>query len=278
VFVTDRLIYLQLQKTGCSHIARLLAETIGGEQAGKHNRISSERILAGRRVVGSVRDPWAWYVSLWAFGASGRGELYDQLTRRSLARALRRSVRKPLSAPQSVIDELAKPVRRWQESYAREREPESFRQWLRRLLSASGAVDSGGRYRESAVIGCAGLMTFRYLWLYSRSTRELFDRGAITGVADLAQFDKRNNLLDFVIRAESLEDDLESVLRSVGYRLTSTQQAVIHRGERSNASAHSETAFYYDPETIRLVAEREQFLIEKYRYSPPSANQESAEV
>lgn len=277
MFITDRLIYLQLQKTGCSHIARLLAEAIGGEQLGKHNRISSERILGGRRVVGSVRNPWAWYVSLWAFGASGEGELYDSLTRRSLARALRRTLRRPLGAPRAVIDELVKPIRSWQESYARERQPESFRQWLRSLLDAPGAARSGERYWDSAVVEHAGLMTYRYLWLYSRSTRELFDRRAITSRATLAEFDERNNLLDFVIRAESLEDDLEDVLRSVGYRLTPEQSAVIRCGGRSNASAHNEIAYYYDAATTKLVAEREQLLIGKYRYEPPVVVRSSAD-
>jgi hypothetical protein len=270
VFVADRLIYLQLQKTGCSHIARVLAETIGGRQVGKHNRLPDDASRAGRRIVGSVRNPWAWYVSLWAFGASGQGSLHDRLTSRSLVRALRGTWRRPFAAPRVVATELAKPVERWRASYAREREPDSFRQWLRALLDVAAPADAGEGYRESAVARCAGFMTYRYLWLYSRSTRELYDPAAIDGWASLEAFDRHSNLLDFVIRAESLEDDLENVLTSVGHELSPEQSAIIRSGERSNASSHGETAFYYDAETSRLVAERERLLIEKYRYEPPT--------
>ena len=37
VFIAEKLIYLQLQKTGCTQIASVLAENITGEQIGKHN-------------------------------------------------------------------------------------------------------------------------------------------------------------------------------------------------------------------------------------------------
>ena len=32
MFVTDKLIYLQLQKTACSHIAAMLEKTVGGKK------------------------------------------------------------------------------------------------------------------------------------------------------------------------------------------------------------------------------------------------------
>ena len=80
MFVNERLIYLQLQKTGCTHVAMLLDKLIGGEQVGKHNRLPARLESEGRLIVGSVRNPWDWYVSLWAFGCEQCGGLADRLT------------------------------------------------------------------------------------------------------------------------------------------------------------------------------------------------------
>ncbi len=71
MYVADRLIYLELQKTGSKQIRRLLSSCIGGKQTGKHNRMTE--LQPGRMIVDSIRNPWAWYVSLWAFGCLGRG-------------------------------------------------------------------------------------------------------------------------------------------------------------------------------------------------------------
>ena len=69
MFEADRLLYIDLHKTGCSHIGRLLQETVGGRRLGKHNRPSA--MPTDRMIIGSVRNPWDWYVSLWAFGCKG---------------------------------------------------------------------------------------------------------------------------------------------------------------------------------------------------------------
>src|SRR4051812_35017204 len=71
MFVSDRLIYIQMQKTASTHIARVLAEVVGGEQHQQHIRLRGDR--DGRLVVVSVRSPWDWYVSLWAYGCRGGG-------------------------------------------------------------------------------------------------------------------------------------------------------------------------------------------------------------
>ena len=42
MFVTDKLVFLQLRKTGCGQIARLLSEYEGGQQIGVHNRITDD--------------------------------------------------------------------------------------------------------------------------------------------------------------------------------------------------------------------------------------------
>jgi hypothetical protein len=62
MFVADGLVYLELQKTGGSHICRLLEQYANGRPEGKHNRLTAE--YSTHYVIGSIRNPWDWYVSL----------------------------------------------------------------------------------------------------------------------------------------------------------------------------------------------------------------------
>jgi hypothetical protein len=56
MFITDKLVYVQLQKTGSTHIARLLERTVGGEQRGKHNPATQELLDSSRIIVSSIRN------------------------------------------------------------------------------------------------------------------------------------------------------------------------------------------------------------------------------
>src|SRR5690606_10461451 len=82
MFVSDRIVFLELQKTGCTHIRNLLQELVGGELVGKHNRAGRELCSVDRFFLGSVRDPWEWYISLWAYGCDRKGVVFGTVTKR----------------------------------------------------------------------------------------------------------------------------------------------------------------------------------------------------
>jgi hypothetical protein len=68
-----------------------------------------------------------------------------------------------------------------------------------------------------------------------------------------------------------MENDLIQALESAGYKLSDQQIGTIKSGSenRTNPSQHLPTEFYYDDETVDLVARNEKLIIEKYSYSPP---------
>src|SRR5262249_39648229 len=80
MLISEKLIFVELQKTGSTHIKGLLKKIVGGENDGKHNVPSTEQLDSGRKFVASVRDPWSWYLSLWSYGCLQKGELYERLT------------------------------------------------------------------------------------------------------------------------------------------------------------------------------------------------------
>jgi hypothetical protein len=255
MFVTDKLIYLQLQKTACSHIAALLEKTVGGRKIGLHIPLPRRFYSTGMYIVGSIRNPWDWYVSQWSYGCAGRGALHQRLT----ARRFFRFFEKPIS-------ELKKPVDRWRESYRDNRDPDCFKNWLKLMFDPARKKDLGEGYARSPISNFAGLMTYRYVMIYTRAK----SRG-LTDLQTLQKFDSENNVLKFAIRVESIEDDLIQALNQAGYQLSRDQIQTIKTGaeSRTNPSDHLSPEFYYDEEAAGLVRDREKLIIEKYGYRPP---------
>ncbi|GAB4208233.1 MAG: hypothetical protein OHK0022_37470 [Roseiflexaceae bacterium] len=274
MFLAERLIYLDLHKTGGTQIQQLLAATIGGQQSVQHQRLSPE--LHDAYVIGSVRNPWDWYVSLWAYGCARRGWLYLRLVRRQPAlwqpfhagRSLRRAPRPlQLRSPSALWER----TENWRACYADSDDPTRFRTWLARVLDPAYRVDLGEGYARSTVWRTAGLMTYRYLRLYTRDLAALMSMHGPADLDALRAFADQQTLLRAVVRTEQLEADLIAALKGAGYQLSADQQALIREraSQRANRSAHRPAAEYYDPATVRLVAERERLLIERYGYTPP---------
>jgi len=82
MFKGDELIYIQIQKTGCTHIASLLSMLFNGEIIEKHNTTTPEQIKSTKYILSSIRNPWDWYLSLWTYGVQGNGALMQRLTKK----------------------------------------------------------------------------------------------------------------------------------------------------------------------------------------------------
>ena len=75
MLITDKLVYLELHKTGCTFTRLVLAELFSDSCriVGKHNLVETipQDVLGDfetKTKIGNIRNPWDWYVSLWAFG------------------------------------------------------------------------------------------------------------------------------------------------------------------------------------------------------------------
>ena len=266
LFVTDKLIYLQLQKTGCTHISLLLSKCVGGSQKTKHQILRNYN--TGKFIVGSIRNPWKWYVSLWAFGCSGRGSLRNNLTKRNPYEILNGFF---LGKIDKIKNEFEKPIKLWESTYQDYKNPENFRRWLKLLHDPIRRKDIDEGYPEHGICNFAGLMTYRYCRLYHKDFFLRTNRLKLRSYDDLTEFDKTHNLLNFIIRNESLEDDFINALKKAGYELDENKIKFIYDSSEKKTfkSRHFESSYYYDRETIDLIATSEKFIIEKYGYKPP---------
>jgi len=276
VFVADQLIYLELQKTGGSHIRRLLKQMTNGSAEGKHNRLLA--MPENKSVIGSIRNPWDWYVSLWAYGASGQGALRARTGRgpdfnyyyRMLPRAMGKNWLTPGELLVSLKRDIVKPKHHWQRTYSDPDDPLLFRTWLKLLFNEQRRFDIGEGYGFSPLSKHAGLLTYRYFRLFTLGDRVFRDQ-CLADASVIAEFDKEYNIATGIIRMESLEADFVRLLTRAGVLLTEQQSASILNKEsgKTNISRRKPAAFYYDDEAIELVARGDKFLIEKYGYEPP---------
>lgn len=265
--ITDKLIYLELQKTASAHIEALLTQLVGGKQLGVHKPFQGSEYV-GKAIIGSIRNPWDWYVSVWAYGCSGRGGLQRYLTQRGFKKILL-GVRDGRFA--ESWHELIKRTRPWKPLYRNSRDVQRFRRWLKLVCDPRQRRAIDWQYSIHPVSRFAGLMTYRYGRLYLKDFLQKHSFPALRNLSDLRDFDKKSNLLNHVICVESLEDDLIRVLGEIGYRLSPEDIDFVRKAkrEKENTSEHGAVAPYYDQAAVNLVAQREAFIVQKYGYQPP---------
>lgn len=271
---TDKLIFLHLQKTGGTHVGRLLARYFDVHTQGSHTGLVGD--IARPFVLMGIRNPWDWYVSLWAYGCQGDGAIHDYLVSgrgKNAAFLAKRHVARPsewgdwlchfqaLSCKDSTV---------WRDLYRDPEDPARFRQWLRTIHEPPGYTHTGEDYSALPLHHTLGLMSARYLKISSRAQTWHEHRGRIRSIADARLFCRDYGVATHFIRTESLEEDLACALADLGVPVVAEEL----REGRTNRSKHHDSNYYYDAETVDLVARRDRLIIERHGYVYPTASKE----
>lgn len=278
MIVNDRLVYLRLQKCASTMISGLLVEAVGGERlAPSHRRLDFD--ADGRLVFASLRDPWSWYVSVFAFACEGKG-LANRLTgsqprRRAVARVVAaelRARRSPLPALRVYAANRARPAPLYQRLLRDADDVGAFREWLALVHDPRRAGDLAPGYSRASMHEVAGFYTYKYLHLLARDARPISHTGAWVEVDELVAFDREQNVCDAFVRLDRLEPDLLSVLERAGYDLTDGLRAQIATACRDarNRSRHRPVTDYYDAAAIALVRRRDALIVDKHDFAMPA--------
>ena len=281
MFVTDKLIYIQMDKTACTHIASLLSRHIGGQQIGKHNWLDDYETK--KYICGSIRNPWEWYVSTWAFGCQREGTVHGRVIIPEYQKFLDffkyklRSTNSPYSSKNIQFEdlwlhftnEIKKPAILWRDTYKDYQNPENFRKWLKMIYDPLRKWDLNEGYSESSISKFAGLMTYLYCNFFIKDFFQTKNFRGTNNYEELKKLDNKNNVLDYTIKVESLGNDLIQMLEKFGYNIDEKTKDLILNSGKTNVSKRLKANHYYDEETINLVAEKEKLIIEKYNYKPP---------
>ena len=266
MFITSKIIYLELQKTACTHIGALLKDYADGKKQGKHNWL--KEYDTKKMIVGSIRNPWDWYVSLWAFGCGKKGGLYNRLTKRNY-----RVIAKNLLNFNIKLawNELSKPTRKWKKYYETSDNPVLFRNWMKLVYKKNRKCDLGEEYAENAISKFAGFMTYRYCKLHTKNFYKNEVSSTIKNFEQLTEFEKKNYLLDEVIYQENVEEDFIRIVEKAGHKLDKkSKEEIFEMAEKKkNISKHRDASFYYDEDTKNLVYQQEKLIIEKFGYKFP---------
>lgn len=265
MYVSDNFVFIGLQKTGSTHIEKLLQQSTSGEQQGKHHRAPPELQATSRRFLASIRNPWDWYVSLWAFGCSGKGRIFRTVTRPRRTRTEQTPDWKsaPLRAARWLAREHKRNPELWQTCYADSSDPALFRRWLKQVLDPQSSHDLDRS--DQPLFRIAGLLTGRYLQLLCNG-----DFRQLATQSEIRSFEQDHCYIDSFIRAESLATDLTQALDDAGVVISPEHQSLIHSGERTNASRRLGSSHYYDDATVQLVSDRERLIVEKFGYPAPT--------
>jgi len=267
LFISDELVFVELHKTGCTHIGKLLASLVKGVQRGKHNAPPPALLTSGRKFLGSVRNPWDWYVSLWAYGCDHKGLVYNYTTQP--LQANEKSAALPavfLNAPGTQNNLAVRKPEKWKRCYSDSKSASAFQDWLHMMNDKDYWNDFGEGYGVNPIARFAGLLSYRYINLFCRHSP-----AQITSIKDLISYEKTNCFINYFIRTEHLEDDFVTALESCGIHISKSQASTIYSAEKTNTSSRrNETAYFYDNETLKLVSEREQIIIDKFSYLAPS--------
>lgn len=268
MFKCDEFIYIQMQKTACSHIATLLAQLFNGKTIGKHNSASAKQLQTTTYFIASMRNPWDWYLSLWTFGVSKRGRLWQHLTHKywlDLARAIEQD---PKNITQYCVDFFKKDTKKWQRVYQNNADVKAFRLWLTQLHQPNSNLGEG--YDESGASHQIGFMTYRYLYLCCQFNRWSNEPNLSLGKFNtLKQIDQEYCYIDYFIRQENLEATLIEAIERVR-ALSTKEKLFIQNSQKTNTSPRAfPLTDYYDRHCVELIANRDRLLIEKFNYQPP---------
>lgn len=276
MLICDKLVFIELQKTGSTHIKQLLRDLVGGINDGKHNTPDDRMLRCGKPFVGSVRNPWLWYLSLWSYGCQGKGELFQRLTNEKRWKRLRDKIAAKHKDSAQVAegdddDERRLPAHwdfeRAKYWYADPDNAEAFREWMQAVLGRRvmrHMLMAG--YGNSPLGKAAGLMTYRYFNLFVEGGEEVGPTQ--NTLLSLKMMDRSKCIVSHFIRNETLADDFLEVVRSCGVQLTPAQCEQVLSARKVNTSTRPHgPGYYYDEATIKLVARREKFIIEKFGYS-----------
>lgn len=270
MFVSDELVFLQLQKTAGTHIAAVLSQHLDGGQRGKHGPLDFDP--GDRLIVGSVRNPWDWYVSLWAYGCGTQGGVQGLLKNGKVDTAKRiagAAWRSPSKWPRALAD-LGNNARRdvgfWRDVYSDPHDPLRFRKWLHAVLSTDGRKLLGADYAHRPLSGFAGFYTYRFLSVFTPATVWAAKANAMGAPTDIAPWFERNGAPSMFIRNEQLEEDLAEIFAVLGKPELSAE---VLRGDRTNASKRGKAGMYYDAETLAMVGAADPFICATFAYSAP---------
>lgn len=265
MFLTKKLCFIELEKTAVNYIRESFqANMPDGKIVGAHNFIDKNMINSNLIFIGSIRNPYDWYISRWSYGCFRK--LNDSLYKNFIKKRLRFSRNKEIQKQNLkkiffFFNQLFKSKKYWEDLYKDSEDPTKFKVWLNSLLLGKRTKDLAEHYYFSSLYKKFGYLTYRYLVMFTLPEKRkfLFDN-TINSYSDLKRFDKENNYITKFIKFENLDSDINQVFNMINIKFE-------NRLAKLNESKRLQNIdYYFDSETKSLVEKSDKFIFEKHNY------------
>ncbi|MBL0374778.1 hypothetical protein JJB09_22450 [Rhizobium sp. KVB221] len=251
----EKFIYLDMYKTGSTYVVSLLNKLMAGKpvRSFRHAPLTKGRPFfwkQGKFAFATVRNPWDWYVSMWAYSIQQPNVLFF------------RDVRKVLG------DEGAKKL------FDPENPKESFAVWLKSLNDPDflKAVMTDHPYSRSPLNKFLGFYSYRFIRVTTPHPALFLRRWYMWNMDRAIAHQKRWAIYDKVFKSETLTEDFSNFVLENKERCGFKENAkgILKRNAPTpkNTSNRTLTSYrdYYTPELRDLVARRDRLLIDLFGY------------
>ncbi len=248
------LIYLDVYKTGSSHIKSLLDEVLDEKaiRCIRHAPMTSGRPYSwkgGKLIFATVRNPWDWYVSQWSYAGSEKGSLYKHF-------------------------ETALGKEELGQLFDRQNPRQGFSRWLRAVNDREFVERViGQNMRKSGLAGSIGLYSYRFMRVTTPYPKFFLKRWMLPSIDALVRYQRRFGLYDEVLRAESLDDDLVEFVQKHRERCGFVEHAGELVRQAATRPKNRSVKFlpsyrdYYDDELREMVGRKDRLFVELFGYS-----------
>lgn len=250
-----KFIYLDVYKTGSTHINSLLQQ-ISLEPEIRRNRhapLTKVRPLTwkgGKLVFATVRNPWDWYVSMWAYGHTRENPLYGHIKQAVSRRELNKL-------------------------YDTDNPKESFPLWLSSIHDPAflSKILAGHRLPKSGLMDFMGFYTYRFMRVTLPYPELLLRRLFIRSLDGAIRMQKRLATFDVIMKSETLDEEFAEFVDKYGERCGfshGSADLVREKAEHhKNASKRTLPSYrdYYNDELRDLVGRRDRLFTELFGYT-----------
>ena len=258
-------VFLELGRTGSTYARYILVQIPNSYGVGKkHNNynslnISKKKEFEQKYKIGTIRNPFEFYVSLFVFCCEKRGGLYDRITK------------KPDIFSYYNYSDIFKTIylhfkykKKWLRVLDNRNSNENFKHFIKLLFDINPEA-MGNHYGLSKLNNSIGLLTFNYLKLYSKNF--INESKTLKSYKEIVEYDKKNNFMDCVFRNESLAQDILDNYKFYADSEDTIKKAILNRPKRSKTSTVKKPFhLFYDDELKEIIFKKDQFIFEKYGY------------
>ena len=264
MFISKKICFIELEKTGISTIKKFLKNHIQeGKITRPHDNVTNEILKKKLFFIGSIRNPLDWYISRWSYGCMMKNDdsMYRNLTKKRLSYSRINNIDKQyIKKIYYFKNQLFKNSNFWSDLYSDPYNSKNFRIWLKSILNSKKKDQLAEHYYFSSFYKKFGYMTFRYLVMFTNpdNRKQLFHN--LNKYSDLLDFDKNFNFINYFIKVENLQSDLNELFAKLDLKVTNDIEIV------NPSKRNRDINYYYDDECVEIVKRYEKFIFDKYQY------------